>query len=140
MLSPAVTLVQERVLISFWRRFGKTDDKIALLRHWADHQRWGGRTTRGEFEEAGIAFRRWCAVCRNVGHHRHHIIQLRYGGQSIQANTITLCRNCHGLVHESQKRFIDRLKLRMLQYPRLVKKARVTLADDAGAVPLQTAR
>ena len=40
-----------------------------------------------------------CFVCGGEWHHRHHIIQIQYGGGNVWWNIVRLCRRCHRAVH-----------------------------------------
>lgn len=40
-----------------------------------------------------------CFVCSRKSQHRHHLIQLQYGGINSKLNRIPLCRNCHVKIH-----------------------------------------
>lgn len=40
-----------------------------------------------------------CFICNNPPKHRHHIVQLQYGGRNIYKNIVHLCQKCHSNVH-----------------------------------------
>lgn len=40
-----------------------------------------------------------CFLCEKEPHHRHHLIQIQYGGQNTRKNIVHLCRSCHKEVH-----------------------------------------
>ena len=40
-----------------------------------------------------------CGNCGGKGSHVHHIIPLSLGGTNRFSNLVTLCDNCHGIVH-----------------------------------------
>lgn len=134
------TMSQERYLVlNFWRSFRKCSDKLSLLRYFSRlrwHRRFGW-ASRAEFEKSGIEWRQRCAVCRNKAHHRHHIIQLQYGGRNIPQNIISLCRDCHKKIHIQHKPVVIKPLARVFNgKPRLVKKACISPPTDAESFPL----
>lgn len=40
-----------------------------------------------------------CCNCGQHGDHTHHIVPLSVGGQDVLSNVVTICSDCHGLVH-----------------------------------------
>lgn len=40
-----------------------------------------------------------CYVCKEKAVHRHHLIQLQYGGTNIKKNLVGLCELCHTTIH-----------------------------------------
>jgi len=40
-----------------------------------------------------------CALCTKPSRHRHHVIQLQFGGPNHVSNLIALCDSCHTRVH-----------------------------------------
>jgi len=40
-----------------------------------------------------------CALCTKPSDHRHHVIQLQFGGPNHLSNLIGLCDSCHPKVH-----------------------------------------
>ncbi len=40
-----------------------------------------------------------CALCPNESFHRHHVVQLQFGGPNHISNLIALCDSCHIKVH-----------------------------------------
>ena len=44
-----------------------------------------------------------CQICGSPDHTEgHHLIDYRYGGAANKENIITLCHNCHQLVHKGK--------------------------------------
>lgn len=40
-----------------------------------------------------------CEICKNKGHHKHHIISKSLGGKNTNDNLTFLCASCHHEVH-----------------------------------------
>ena len=40
-----------------------------------------------------------CFICLEKAHHRHHILQIQFGGSNSFRNIVHLCRGCHKEVH-----------------------------------------
>jgi hypothetical protein len=53
------------------------------------------RTKEGAIETKIIP----CALCSKPSRHRHHVIQLRFGGPNHISNLIAVCDSCHIKVH-----------------------------------------
>ncbi len=42
----------------------------------------------------------WCWACKmRKAQHRHHVIQVQYGGLNRTTNGVALCEGCHAVVH-----------------------------------------
>lgn len=102
-------------LETFWKRASKAktkDKRLAVLRRFAgfvllplpsklvadavrsafEHQKWAN------FHLCG-----GCWVCGMLAECRHHVIQIKFGGQNIPRNLVYLCSGCHDLVHENDR-------------------------------------
>ncbi len=41
----------------------------------------------------------WCFVCEYEAEARHHVVQLKHGGDNRELNIVPLCETCHALIH-----------------------------------------
>jgi len=42
-----------------------------------------------------------CFVCEGEPHHRHHVLQIQFGGSNSFRNIVHVCRSCHKEIHRS---------------------------------------
>jgi hypothetical protein len=97
-----------RLIIEFWERVEETDgiaDRLLLLQEFATRRAKRKRTAkqirslirrRRDFIKKGTAC--WACEMRKAIH-RHHVIQIQYGGSDGPECTVPLCRGCHAVVH-----------------------------------------
>ena len=51
---------------------------------------------------------RICQRCGGPGYTKHHIVPLSKGGPDTEANLVTLCDDCHKLVHRAMRQAVTR--------------------------------
>ena len=90
-------------LNEFWTRVKYGDDRMGLLREYADYRMvWPQRKSyeqRREIKHEGRFFPT-CFVCKSVVELcRHHIIQLQHGGSTASHNVVRICGLCHAEIH-----------------------------------------
>jgi len=103
--------VLKDALKEFWERARTSEaivDRLLLLQEFAErlvytHPRRRYASTRRRHLK--IRLRGSCWACRmRPAVHRHHIIQVQYGGLNRSANGVGLCYGCHAVVHPWMRR------------------------------------
>lgn len=111
---------QKQALEDFWFRFGgkaangrgfSKDEKVRALRWLAElvipyrkqktvaERRHDFNESKGVLHKMNIARNSTCFVCGGPRSARHHIIQLQNGGLNSRKNLISICDECHALIH-----------------------------------------
>jgi hypothetical protein len=98
-----LTIGEEEALNEFWGAVARGDDRLALLRAFAEiaivrPAGWSVEAIRAEGPDPRLRADA-CFGCLWEGWHWHHVIQIQHGGSNYIRNFVPLCRTCHGAVH-----------------------------------------
>ena len=86
-------------LTEFWRRVNDGEARLPLLLEFS-LRIVGPSLGRPRAKTHRLPLGKPCWACRRgQGWHRHHVIQVQYGGVTTRHNLVVLCVACHAEIH-----------------------------------------